>query len=234
MKISLLSAGLAVLLAAGLLQAQESRSKGEVSDPMRKCDNRDKQPDIPASGLIFYSTSWGNNPQEGQYRREMERLLRIEIQNVRDAINDIEKKHKEYTELFPDYKWYHEIVLEDDPGSWRNGIFQNSRKVIAFHFTETGMDCVVLDLYAKSIYDENNWTRKVLRLYYPHIQSIEMQTVRHNYQLGGTLDRAEPRIQIEALRKMNSHMREAVYTIDMRIAAYYNYRDKVNGWQTGM
>ncbi|MCB1314584.1 MAG: hypothetical protein KDK27_01455, partial [Leptospiraceae bacterium] len=55
------------------------------TDPLRECRNRDDQPEADDSDPIFYDQSWGNNPQEGQYRQEMERLLRLEIDEVKKA-----------------------------------------------------------------------------------------------------------------------------------------------------
>jgi shikimate 5-dehydrogenase len=60
----------------------------------------------------------GNNPQEKQYREEIERLLTIEIQNVKIAVTDVELKHKRLMQLYPRLQYYQEIVLEDVPGAW--------------------------------------------------------------------------------------------------------------------
>ena len=68
-------------------------------DPMRTCGDRAQQEAInnvqKENGLIMEEQSWGNNPQESQYRSEVTRLLKLEIENVRKAVKDIEAKHKE-------------------------------------------------------------------------------------------------------------------------------------------
>jgi hypothetical protein len=206
-----------------------------VSDPLRGCPNRSQQPQVPENELIFYSTSWGNNPQEGQYRREMERLLRLEIGNVKRAVDDVEKKHQELVRLYPEFESYQEIILEDNPGSWRDGIYVNSKKLIVFHYSaDKKLECVVLDSVTRSVYNPNLWTRKIMRLYYPNVQTIELHTMRHNFEEGGTLEKTSPEIQLRAMRLVFNNLRTALYSMDMLIAAYYDRRNKRNDWQINL
>jgi hypothetical protein len=209
--------------------------KKKVTDPLRSCKNREKQPDVPEGELIFYSTSWGNNPQEGQYRQEMERLLRIEISNVGRSLQDVHDKHKELIRLYPEFASYQEIILEDVPGTWRDGVYVNSKRLIIFHYDEEkDLDCVVLDSMTRNIYGANEWTRKLIRLYYPNIQTMELQTLRHNYVLEGTLEQTSPEVQLRALRLVFLNLRTALYSMDMMIAAYYDLRNKKNEWQINL
>ncbi len=211
------------------------RPAHKVTDPMRACSNRDKQPFIPEGELLLDSNSWGNNPQEGQYRQEMERLLRIEIANVRRSLKDVSEKHQDLIELYPQLAEYQEIVLEDVPGTWRDGVYVNSKRLIIFHYdNEKKLDCVVLDSMTRSIYGANEWTRKIIRLYFPNIQTMELHTMRHNYTLGGTLDKTSPEVQLRALRLVFLNLRTALYSMDMMIAAYYDLRNKKNEWQINL
>ena len=50
-------------------------------------------------GLILGEQSWGNNPQESQYRSEVTRLLKLEIENVGKAVEDIEGRSENYDTL---------------------------------------------------------------------------------------------------------------------------------------
>ncbi len=203
-------------------------------DTRQLCPNRDKQPKLPNDdNPVFYKTTWGNNPQEGQYRKEMERLLKIEISNVRRAIHDIETKHEDLIHLYPSLAKNQVITLEDIPGVWRNNEFVNSKKLIIFHYNDDKkLDCIVLDSMTRNIYNDNQWTRKLLRLYYPNVQSMEMETLRHNYNPpASTLDRTSPEVQLTALRFVFLQLRTALYTMDMMIAAYYDKRNKLNYWQ---
>lgn len=233
------------LFVSDALRAQEVTSLENVdgkydamSESLRGCPNRGNQPKAADTGeLIFYSTTWGNNPQEGQYRQEMERLLSAEVQNVKGAILDVEGKFKEMVRVFPHYKdkTYKEIILEDKPGVWRDGVYVNILKVIGFHFNEDkSIDCVILDYQIRNIQIENQWTRKLMRLYYPNIQTVELLTIRHNYKMGGTLEKTAPEIQLRALRTYFADVRAAIYVMDMEIAAYYDQRNKVNSWQMGL
>lgn len=223
----------------GQNQSQEADPHEQLfapADEMRTCLFREDQPEIPADGLIFHSSTLGNNPQEGIYQEEMERLLRIEIRNVADAVADATTKHRELARLFPSYSRYYEIALEDDPGTWNGNDFVNYKKVIAFHFDVDGkMSCIVLDAERRSIYMETAWTRKLMRLYLPeNIQSIELHTFRHNYQTRNRLDEAAAEVQLEALRMVYLDLRSALYRMDMQIAAFYDRRNQLNSWQVDL
>ncbi len=223
------------------LQAQSGGAKLQTlrpNDSLRKCPNREKQPETNHGELILDRHTWGNNPQEGQYRQEMERLLRIEVENVRAAIGNVEEKYDELMRAKPgvERKHYKEIKLEDKPGVWRDGIYVNSQKVIALHFRpdDGKLDCIVLDALVQSIYVEGQWTRKVMRMYNPHIQSVELHTMRQNFVKGGSLEKTAPEIQLQGLRTFAEDLRSSLYRMDMEIAAHYDQRNKINQWQLGM
>jgi hypothetical protein len=234
-----LALGAAALLAGSVFaqQAKKPIEKKKPKDPMRECpntaDQQAKAREFKPGELTAFSI--GNNPQEGQYRREMECLLKIEIANVRNSVEDVQKKHTELVKLFPQLEGYQEIVLEDNPGAWRDGVYVNSRRVLAIHYEgQSKIKCVVLDSFTRGIYQSENWTRKVIRLYYPNIHTLEMESVRHNYQLNRTLETAAPEIQLKALRLVYNNLRTALYSMDMQIAAYYDLRNKKNEWQINL
>ena len=238
----------------GTSESKELVYKGVLlkrpKDEMRKCKNRKAQEKKQQDRIsrakggkpsLLSNISLGNNPREGQYRAEMERLLAIEINNVRMAVKDVEKKHGDLIMLYPQLKNYQEIILEDVPGAYRDGMYVNSKKVIIMHYgkrkdfksgKETrGIYCVVLDSFTRNIYNPDHWTRKVVRLYYPMVQTLELETTRHNYVLLGSLELASPEIQLKALRLVFGNLRKALYSMDMQIAAYYDLREKKNDWQ---
>ncbi len=236
--LALLGAVALIVGSAGAQTAPPKEIKKKVpTDPMRECINQGPQQakaqEFKPGELTSYSI--GNNPQEGQYRREMERLLKIEISNVRNAIEDVQKKHTELSKLFPQLEGYQEIVLEDTPGAWRDGVYVNSRRVLAIHYgAESKLSCVVLDSITRAVYNEGQWTRKLIRLYYPNIHTLEMESIRHNYTLTHTLETAAPEIQLRALRLIYNNLRTALYSMDMQIAAYYDLRNKKNEWQINL
>lgn len=205
------------------------------TDPLRECKSHDKYKKTNAEDLILPDIAWGNNPQEAEYRQEVIRLLKLEISNVNQAIIDIVIKHKELIKLYPELKEYQEIILEDNPGSWRDGIYVNSKKVLAIHYTADGnVDCVILDSMIRGVDKYELWTRKIMRIYYPSIQTIELETLRHNFRLEESLENSSPEIQLRALRRVFINLRTALYSMDMLIAAYYDRRNKKHDWQIGL
>ena len=177
----------------------------------------------------------GDNPQERFYQEELERLLRIEIDNVRRATEDVNKKHDTLIKLFPQLKKYQEVTLEDVPGAWRNGEYVNSKRVLAIHFDDSGkMSCLVLDSNQRNIYQTNIWIRKIIRLYYPNVQTMEMESLSHNFQMLETLEHTSAEIQLKAMRLIFSNLRTALYSMDMLIASYYERQRKRNEWQVSM
>lgn len=212
-----------------------------ANDRLRACPNREQVAAnaTGASGeLVLDEQAWGNNPQEGQYRAEMERLLKIEVQNVREAIAAVERKYAELVRARPSAarNGYKEIRLEDKPGVWRDGVYVNSQKIIALHFDAESqkLDCAVLDALVQSVYLENLWTRKLMRLYNPHIQSVELHTLRKNFTKGGSLIKTDPKIQLKGLRLFTEDLRASLYAMDMEIAAHYDRLNRVNAWQLGL
>ncbi|MCB1171624.1 MAG: hypothetical protein KDK25_14855 [Leptospiraceae bacterium] len=238
-----LSIALALLFSASIFTpvlAEDPPAEEEKKiDPMRECPSRPQQEALnnveKENGLILEEQSWGNNPQESQYRSEVTRLLKLEIENVAKAVEDIEAKHKELIRLdrFSELSNYQEIVLEDNPGSWRNGIFVNSKKVLAMHYGPNGeLQCLVLDSMERGVYNTSLWTRKVLRMYYPYIQTMELITRKQHYNPDPeTLEKTSPEVQLQAFRLVFSNLRTALYSMDMMIAAYYDRRNKRNEWQ---
>ncbi len=205
------------------------------TDPLRECRAHHKYKKTNTENLILPDIAWGNNPQEAEYRQEVIRLLKLEISNVNQAIIDIVNKHKELIKLYPELKEYQEIILEDNPGSWRDGIYVNSKKVLAIHYTNDGnVDCVILDFMIRGVDQYELWTRKIMRIYYPSIQTIELETLRHNFRLEESLENSSPEIQLKALRRVFLNLRAALYSMDMLIAAYYDRRNKKHDWQIGL
>ncbi len=204
-------------------------------DSARECKNPQEFRKAGPDELILPAISWGNNPQEGEYRREVERLLKLEIQNVNNAILDVVTKHKELITLYPELKLYQEIVLEDNPGAWRDGLFVNSKKVLSLHYTENGdLDCLVIDSMIRGVNKYELWTRKIMRLYYPSIQTLQLETRTHNLRMLESLENTSPEVQLKALRLVFQNLRTALYSMDMLIAAYYDRRNKRNEWQINL
>lgn len=73
-----------------------------------------------------------------------------------------------------------------------------------------------------------------MRIYYPSIQTIELETLRQNYQIVEELVNSSPEIQLKAFRKVFINLRTALYSMDMLIAAYYDRRNKKHDWQIGL
>jgi hypothetical protein len=213
----------------------EDRPLKKPDDPLRLCENHQEYRKAGANELILPDISWGNNPQEGEYRREVERLLKLEIQNVNNAVLDVVNKHKELIKLYPELKKYQEIVLEDNPGAWRDGLFVNSKKVLSLHYADSGdLDCLVLDSMIRGVNKYELWTRKIIRLYYPSIQTLQLETRTHNLRMIESLENTSPEVQLKALRMVFQNLRSALYSMDMLIAAYYDRRNKRNEWQINL
>jgi len=232
--IRFLSIGLLFCFSSVVAQTEEPELK-KPEDSTRECNNAQEFRKAGADELILPAVSWGNNPQEGEYRREIERLMKLEIQNVNGAILDVVGKHKELIKLYPQLKLYQEIILEDNPGAWREGVFVNSKKVLSLHYSESGdLDCLVLDSMIRGVDRYEHWTRKIMRLYYPSIQTLQLETRTHNLKMLESLENTSPEVQLKALRFVFQNLRTALYSMDMLIAAYYDRRNKRNEWQINL
>ena len=110
-KSALIGLGSLALLVGSIAAQQQQKKpieKKKATDPMRMCPNEASQAqkarEFKPGELTAFSI--GNNPQEGQYRREMERLLKVEISNVRNSVEDVQRKHTELVKLFPSLEGY--------------------------------------------------------------------------------------------------------------------------------
>lgn len=207
----------------------------KAEDPLRRCQANQTAANANPEELILPDISWGNNPQEGEYRREIERLLKLEMKNVNTAILDVASKHRELIKLYPELTQYQEIVLEDNPGAWRDGLFVNSKKVLSLHYGSTGaIECVVIDSMIRGVNKYEIWTRKIMRLRYPGIQTVQLETLTHNLRMMESLEMTSPEVQLKGLRLIYLNLRTALYSMDMLIAAYYDRRNKRTEWQINL
>ncbi len=211
----------------------------EPTDVLRKCTNPEllklNSTDSPVLQNTSSMGSDGNNPQEVEYWREIRRLLLIEIQNVKTAMGEVEKKHLALITLYPQLSRYHEIIIEDVPGAWGDGVFVNSKIILSLHYDDKQqMNCLVLDSMIRSVYNPDQYTRKLIRLYAQNVQALELETRRHNFRLMENLTNTAPEIQIKAMRLVYQNLRTALYSMDMMIAGYYQFKLKQNEWQINL
>lgn len=215
-----------------------SVKKKVPTDPLRVCkkDDGSNRPNIPHEDpkIITPDRYMGQeeNPQERYYREEITRLLKLEIRNVEKAIRDVESKHQQLVKLYPQFENYQEITLEDVPGAWRGGEFVNARRVLVMAYgADAKLDCMVLDSLTRNVYNGDQWTRKILRMKEYNVQTLEMETLRHNYRLFETMENAAPEVQLKAFRLIYGNLRTALYSMDMMIALYYDMRNRRNSYQ---
>ena len=106
------------------------------------------------------------------------------------------------------------------------------KKVLAINYDANGsIDCVVLDSYTRNLDNENLWTRKILRLFYPDVQFMELETHRFNYKLTTFLERTSPWVQLKAIRAAFRELRTTLYTMDRYMADRQDRQKKIIGWQ---
>ncbi|MBI3395848.1 MAG: hypothetical protein HY042_08435 [Spirochaetia bacterium] len=223
-----------------------SADRKSPTDPLRTCVKMAPGKVAPAKGdagheeepqIIISEQFEGKyeNPQEKYYREEIIRLLKIEIKNVNRAIHDVETKHKVLIKLYPQFESYQEIILEDVPGAWRSGEFVNARRTLSMGYgNDHNLDCMVLDSTTRNVYNSDLWTRKILRMRDYSVQTLEMETLRHNYRLYETFDNASPEVQLRAFRLVYQSLRTALYSMDMLIAAYYEHKNRKNYYQINL
>ncbi|MBI3395129.1 MAG: hypothetical protein HY042_04785 [Spirochaetia bacterium] len=218
-------------------------AKKAPTDPLRTCAKLPAGPDPrfkndpanDADPVVLISDEFASNvenPQEKYYREEMLRLLKMEIRNVNRTVRSVEAKHKELIRLYPQFQVYQEIMLEDVPGAWRGSEYVSVRQTLSLGYNAANqLECIVLDAVTRPVYNTDLWTRKLLRVRDYSVQTMEMETLRHNYRLYDTLDRTSPEVQVHAFRVLDLSLRAAVSHMDMMIAAYQDNKDKRNLYQ---
>lgn len=215
----------------------------QVTDELRSCQtramvNRRKErhdqegATTKSKSGILGGAALLDAPEDEEYVKEMERLLQLELGNVKKTIEEVMEKHKKYVLLFPEEKRYQEITLEDVQQTFKDGEFVGIKKVLAINYDANGsIDCVVLDSYTRNLDNSNLWTRKILRLFYPDVQFMELETHRFNYKLTTFLERTSPWVQLKAIRAAFRELRTTLYTMDRYMADRQERQKKIIGWQ---
>jgi len=220
----------AVFFPLQFIQAQTTVALKTPTDPARNCKNIDNQKSKGTDQFVYPESIIEATNYEGRVQKEeMKNLLLTEIAKIKETLAGIEKKHALLIKLYPQLKNYQEITLSDTPGEWENQDYFSYKKVISFHYTpDEKINCVVIDSEKRNVHYVNIWKRKIIRLYIPYIQSMEMESLSHNSRLLETMDDASPEMQLHGMKLMAKHLQESLYSIDLMIASYYNKREKRN------
>ncbi|MDH5654688.1 MAG: hypothetical protein OEZ34_02195 [Spirochaetia bacterium] len=220
----------AALFLAPQLYAEEHPSGKKGIDRDRTCSNVENQKNKGTDQFVYPSSFIEQTNYEGkEYRKDMTNLLVTEINRIKNLLSTIEKRHTILTKLYPQYRGYQEIVLEEKPGFWEFNEYVYYKKLMAFHFSsDHKISCVVIDSERKNIKNSLIFKRKLIRLYNPYIQSMEIESRSHYSKISETMDDATPEMQLKSLRLMTAHLNESLYAIDIMISSYYNKRQKRN------
>ena len=232
----------ALFALAGIHPGAISANTEDSYHSLRTCLNRDYIQSVSADDDHTSATKpvrkqrYTNVPAANvEYSESMERLIRSEIQNIHSTVETVAEKFAALQDVTGSRKSLHTITLEDVAGAWRDGQFVRAEKSIHLHFNEQGkVSCMVLEAINVPINLPSHWTRKYLRMYMPHTNIVEMETLRKNYRLYNTLNNASILHRLEGLRTMHSHIRTALYKIDLQIAAHYDQSKTVADWQIEM
>lgn len=224
------------------LRAQEKGSSGagngsassskEDQDPAilerkiyRSCNDRDAIANHKSDDGIEI----GLDPE---YRKFLETRIQNYQTTIQGIVTDIKQKHGTITAFMPSVKNYQEIVMADNPGVWRDGHYINEKKVIALTFNDQGeITCIVMDSLERRIYDTGFFTRKVVRVYYPELKVIQLDTYIRNHQLQTILDTEHPELMVRAYKELRSLLKSVNYNMDKLIAAHEYQRERFTDWQ---
>ena len=219
-----------LLLVPQFLHAEATEAK--IIDEARYCKNLENQKSKGSDQFVYPDSVIESTNYEGRIQKEeVKNLLLAEIAIIKETMVHIEKKHALLVKLYPHLKNYQEIKLTDNPGEWENKDYFSYKKIVAFHFDASDkILCVVIDSEKRNVNYESIWQRKLIRLYNPYIQSMEMESLSQNSRIIHTMDDASPEMQLKGMKIMAKHLQESLYSIDLMIASYYNKREKRNGY----
>lgn len=227
--IKIIIPAVSLLIMQGFIYAQ-SPPGGKAIDEIRLCKDLENQKKKGADKFVYpESVIDSTNYEERVQKEEMTNLLIHEITRIKETISNIERKHAALAKLYPHIKNYQEITLENNPGEWEQKDFYSHRKVVAFHYSgDDKLACIVIDSEKKNVHYDSIWQRKIIRLYIPYIQSMEMESLGHHSRKLETMDNATPEMQLQGLKIISRHLQESLYSIDLMIASYYNKKEKRN------
>ncbi len=193
-------------------------------DPECKIENKRE-----GSGTSFLIA----NP-ENDYQASLNQLLAQEVENLKAAVANVERKRMQLVKIQGTEQPIQVIELENSTGVWRNSQKVNYQAVLHLSYKNERLHCLILESTTRPIYEPEKWTHKIVRLRFPGIESLELASHRHNLNMLQNLENVDPGHQLELLRLIVRNLQTALYTMDMKIAAYYNLRNKKNEWQINM
>lgn len=204
----------ALLLAPLALQAEEYDAE---------CGIQNKRTGTGNSFLI-------QNP-ETPYQHQMNRLLRMEIRDLLETVAEVEKKRMQLVRIRDRKEPFHTVELDNETGVIRNGRKSNYQSQIYFVFNQGRLHCLRLESVVRPIYEPDKWTRKMIRVRFPGIESLELASERRNMNLLQEMENVNPKHQLKLLRMVINNIKTALYSMDMEIAGFYESRNKKNEWQ---
>lgn len=221
------------LLAQGVNnQAQEEKAPPEkVIDPVRTCSGAAPE-NKPENELTSVEVPENANHESKMYHEALEKLLKDDVENLKLLTQELAEKRKLLAKLTHLKGNYHEIQIENLAGYWYQGRFQSLSKILSFTFTDAGdIDCIVLDRNDREIDYPENWTRKVVRIRYPDLNTIEIETHKENYDSLVYLGGMDVEIRRKAISLLYMALKNAGYTMDIQIAAARSRADNNAEWK---
>lgn len=191
----------------------------------RSCNNRDAiMNHKPEVGVEI-----GLDPD---YRKFLENRIQNYQTTILGIVDDIKKKHTTISGFMPSVKNYQEVVMADNPGVWRDGHYVNEKKVIALTFNEQGdVTCIVMDSLERRLYNSGYFTRKVIRVYYPELKAIQLDTYVQNHYLPTVLDTEHPELIVRAYKEIRTLLKSVNYNMDKLIASHEYQKERFTDWQ---
>lgn len=217
-------------------EVESNDSKVELvtpTDSKRTCGNRD---DWEKTGMyetkkIIVENDEGSMSKD--YWEALDKLIIKEKENLKEASERLSYKHQNLIHYFPKFKRYQELVVENVAGSYKNGEYVSIRKFVSFSFTSNhDLDCIVIESMIRQVDRPEIFTRRLVRIFYPDLDNIQIETLRHNFHRSLNLASSSPEVHLESLRKIQDVIDSSVFMIDMMVSQEIQNQNELIEWQT--
>ena len=210
------------------IMAQAQEDKNQSIPKHRKCKDLNNEQYIVTNSIKLETRAT-------PYSIQMQKIVETEINKIKTVLKDIKKTRETYTQAFPKTKKYQELILDYFPIRYKGNRPFNMRTVVSFHYDASGeFNCIVLDSLNRSIEQENIWTHKIIRITFPDIQNIQLDSLRYNYRRVAYTKSFSKDVQFSILRSVFYNLLKARYKMDSQLAARNYYNAKINVWQSSL
>ncbi len=193
------------------------------SDPLLQC-NAD----------IAISEVGASVKEEVPFKEHREKVKNELLTQIRDHIDLMVKKHKELVKYRPQIKTFYTQSLNRSINTPDRGQLVIALENLVMRFNNSGeLDCMILDNFYTPVDYPENFSRRLVRVYYPDIHTMDFVTSVKSRRYRSELGSLPLDLQVESLQMLEKKIRGASLAVDLQLSLEMEKSRNIVEWQLG-